>query len=241
MQASIIFPVHNEEGSLDELITRANEALEAYFGIENIQNQSAFEFVFIDDASTDGSFKILKSASEQHPHIRVLHHDSSRGQTGAFKSGFDVARGEVAVTMDADLEVLPEDIPLLLRKMDEGYEIVNAIRRERKHAWVTKLQSRIYNMLMWLFFQSPFHDNASNFTAVRSSLIKNLPLTDNDHRYLFPILRTRGLTKWAEVEVRHELRKSGVSKYSRFKSVKSAFEMIPAWLRIRSGRYKLNI
>lgn len=240
MKLSLVFPVHNEEGNLGELIRRSDETLSKYYNVSDFKNQSEFELILIDDASKDRSLEILKRHAVGDPHVVVIHHEQSRGQAGAFKSGFDAAHGEVTITMDADLEVFPEDIPLFLDKMKEGYEIVNGVRIDRKHEGIVKLQSRAYNWLMWIFFQSPFHDNASNFTAFITSMVKNLPLTDNDHRYLYPILYTRGLRKWAEVYVRHELRKQGVSKYGRFKAVTSAFEMFPAWWRVHSGRYRFN-
>jgi len=169
-----------------------------------------------------------------------LQHQESHGQTGAFKSGFDAAEGKIIITMDADLEVLPEDMPLFLNKTKEGYEMVNAVRSERKHEKIINLQSKIYNILMKIFFASPFKDSASNYTAFLSQYARNLPLIDNDHRYLYPIFKSRGLKKTAEVTVQHQLRKKGTSKYSRFKAIKSGLEIIPAYIRVKNGYYKLK-
>ncbi len=240
MNLSVVFPVHNEEGNLEELIARSNKTLGEYYHTPDPKRQDAFELILVDDASKDKSLEILKRCAAGDSHIVVIHHEQSRGQTGAFKSGFDAARGEVVLTMDSDLEVLPEDVPLFLDKMKEGLDIVNGIRVERKHENFVRLQSWAYNKIMRILFWSPFRDNASNFTAIRTELVKNLPLTDNDHRYLYPILRTRGLKSWGEVNVRHELRKSGSSKYSRFKAFKNAFEMMPVLFRIKTGYYSLQ-
>ncbi|MBU6415117.1 glycosyltransferase [Patescibacteria group bacterium] len=242
MKLSVVFPVHNEEGNMDELIRRSNKTLSDYYNAFDLKNQSAFELILVDDASTDKSADIIKRWANDFPHVRYIHHDKSRGQTGAFKSGFDAARGEIVITMDSDLEVLPEDIPLFLEKMKEGYQMVNGVRIDRKHEGLIVWQSRAYNVLMKLFFLSPFKDNASNYTSFVTAMVRGLPLTDNDHRYLYPILRTRGLRKsaCAEVGVRHILRTRGVSKYGRFKAVTSAFEMFPAWWRVHSGRYKFT-
>lgn len=240
LQVSIIFPVCNEEDNLEELVNRCSQVLKNYYQIADLENQREFELILVDDGSCDRSLEIFKRLASFHSFVKFLHHEVSRGQTGAFKSGFDEARGKIIITMDADLEVLPEDIPLFLNKMKEGHEMVNAVRADRRHERLINLQSKIYNILMRIFFSSPFKDNASNYTALLSSYAKNLPLTDNDHRYLYPIFKSRGLKKCAEVEVRHQLRKKGVSKYSRLKAIKSGFEIIPAYIRVKTGYYKLK-
>ncbi len=237
MELSVIFPVHNEEGNLEELVARLHAALVPFFGVGEPATQNAFELLFVDDASTDRSGAMLDDLARRFADVRVIHHAQSRGQTGAFKSGFDAARGDVVITMDADLEVFPEDIPLFMQKMRQGYDLVNGIRTDRKHETLIRLQSRAYNILMRLVFRSPLTDNASNYTAFRAALVQHLPLTANDHRYLFPILRTRGMRRYAEVAVRHTLRTKGASKYGRFKAVRNALEMGPVLLRLWSGFY----
>ncbi len=215
LEVSLVFPVHNEEDSLEELVNRCSLVLKNYYQIADLENQREFELILVDDGSCDRSLEILKRLAGRHSFVKFLHHEASRGQTGAFKSGFDKARGKIIITMDADLEVLPEDIPLFLNKMKEGYEMVNAVRVDRKHERLINLQSKIYNFLMRVVFSSSFKDNASNYTAFLSQYAKNLPLIDNDHRYLYPIFKSRGLKKCAEVKVRHQLRRGGGVKIQR--------------------------
>jgi len=133
MELSLVFPIHNEEDNLEELIGRCSLVLKNYYQIADLENQKEFELILVDDASSDRSLEILKRLAGRHSFVKFLHHQAKRGQAGAFKSGFDAAEGKIVVTMDADLEVLPEDIPLLLDKMKEGYEMVNAVRLNRKH------------------------------------------------------------------------------------------------------------
>lgn len=241
LNLSVVFPVHNEEDNLEELVIRCSQVLKDYYQISDLENQREFELILVDDGSNDRSLEVLKRLAVRHSFVKLLHHETSRGQTGAFKSGFDTATGKIIITMDADLEVLPEDMPLFLDKMKEGYEMVNGIRVSRKHEKLITLQSKIYNILMRILFFSTLKDNASNYTAFLSQYAKNLPLINNDHRYLYPIFKSRGLKKCAEVKVRHQLRKKGTSKYSRFKAIKSGFEIIPAYIRIKNGYYKLKL
>jgi len=228
---SIILPIHNEAGNIPELITRLRATMDAYAGRDN------WEAIAVDDLSTDGSLAVLHQEVEQCPSLRVVHHTVNRGQTGGFETGFRHARGDIVVTMDADLQVLPEDVPLLLDKMSSGYDLVNAIRKKRQHETLIRFSSRLYNLLMRLFFQSPVIDAASNFTATRTAYVRGLRLIENDHRYIIPIVRRRGARRIAEVRVRHEARKHGRSKYGLSKAVSGTPELLRAWRRLRNGFY----
>lgn len=231
-EISLIAPIHNEEDNIEELSQRAEEVLDELVGSDG------WEFLLVNDASTDHSAGMLNRISSRRSNFRIFHHDRVLGQTGGFKTGFDHARGRISITIDGDLQLFPEDIPLLYNKLQEGYELVNAIRSGRRHHLTIVLSSRIYNLLMRIFFRCPVSDAASNFTAVVTERVRGLRLTHNDHRYLIPILQSRGLTRISEIPVRHAPRLRGSSKYSITKALTGFPELLYAWWRVRSGYYR---
>jgi glycosyltransferase involved in cell wall biosynthesis len=231
VKVSVISPIKNEQDVVEELIKRVTKVMKANYG-------SDWEFILVDDASDDGTPKILDKYSKSAGNIVVLTHRKSKGQTGCFKTGFDNAKGDIIVTIDGDLQLMPEDIPLFVDKIENGYDVVNAIRENRNHPFWIKLASRIYNTLMLMLFNSPVMDAASNFTAFKSKFVKNLPLRDNDHRYLIPITMRRGAKNFGELIVQHKGRKTGKSKYKALpKYVKGFLEIFFAWLRIKMKVY----
>ena len=228
---SVISPVKNEEKVIPELIDRVSKIMNSSYG-------NNWEYILVNDASEDGSGVLVKDISEKNKNIVLVNHKSTRGQTGCFKSGFKHAKGEVIVTIDGDLQLQPEDIPRFIEKIHNGYDVVNAIRENRIHPFWIKLASRIYNTLMLLLFNSPVMDAASNFTAFRSEFVKNLPLRDNDHRYMIPITMRRGARRFGELIVDHKGRKKGKSKYKAFpKYIRGFPEIFVAWVRINLGVY----
>ena len=231
---SIVVPICNEEDVLNELILRINKTMNNHLGND-------WELLLIDDNSSDNSYNIMKENSEKNNKIRVFHHPKNKGQTGCFKTGFSNANGRITITMDGDLQLFPEDLPLFIDKIEQGYDVINGIREHRQHSFTLRFASRIFNTLMLLFFNTPVIDAASNFTAFRTKFIKGLNLVDNDHRYIIPIAIKRGARVIGEVVVRHTARKGGKSKYKVFKKfISGGPEIMLAWLRIRSGKYSIK-
>ena len=229
---TVVSPIHNEEDVVEELIQRVQKALNRY---------STWEYILTDDWSTDRSPELIQAAAAKDSHIRYLRLPQKGGQTGCFKAGFDAATGDIVITMDGDLQVLPEDLPLFIDKMEQGYDIVNGIREHRKHDFWLRFASRTYNLLMLLFFNCPVIDAASNYTAFKAELVRGLPLTNNDHRYIIPIAVRRGAKVIGEVVVQHRDRKGGKSKYKVGKKfLHGGPEIIKAWLRYKRGRYDLK-
>jgi len=232
IKTTILIPIKNESQTLEELIGRVTNVM-------NSTHKGVWELLLIDDASTDNTAALITALKKKYKNIRVIFHKNSRGQTGCFKTGFNSARGKIIITLDGDLQVMPEDIPKFIEKMGQGYDLVNGIRENRQHPFWIKLASRIYNTLMLIFFNSPVFDAASNFTAIKTSLIKGVNLRGNDHRYIVPIAMQRGAKKIGEVVIIHKMRKSGKSKYKALpKYIKGFFEIFMAWTRLRLGIYK---
>lgn len=230
ISVSVVVPVHNEEETLNELYRRIACTLR---GLNDIDR---FEIIFVDDCSSDGSNDILREIRESDNCCIICEHQSNKGQSGALRTGFDHARYEVCVTIDADLQIQPEDIARLLAHIDR-HDIVNGRRLKRQDRLITVLSSRAYNLLMRTFLNSPSRDSASNFTAFKTAYLKNLPLQKNDHRYLIPIVQSRGGTRFMEVEVPHNARSKGKSKYGLFKAWGGFFEFFAFRRDFRNGRY----
>jgi len=232
MKVSLISPERNEKGCLEELAERVSAVMQKRFGA------GQWEYIIVDDASDDGSDEKLRQLAKKYPNLRPFFHAQRKGQTGCFQTGFDAAKGDFVITMDADLQHSPEDLPLFFEKIGQGFELVNANRKKKQHPFLIKLASKAYNALMRIFFNCPVADAASNFTAIKASYVKSLHLVDNDHRYIIPIVMKRGLRKIAEVEVMLKGRKAGKSKYSAMPKYARGFpELFAAFLRISSGRY----
>lgn len=228
---TIVSPIKNEGKTISELLERVKAVMESNYG-------SKWEYILVDDSSTDNTKSKIKTLIGKNSNIRLISHKNGKGQTCCFKTGFDNAKGNIIITMDGDLQVMPEDIPKFVEKVEEGYDVVNAIREHRQHPFWIKLASRVYNILMLILFNSPVMDAASNFTAFRAIFVKGLPLRNNDHRYIIPIAMRRGAKRIGEVIVEHKGRKSGKSKYKALpKYIKGLPEIFVAFLRIKFGLY----
>lgn len=229
-KVSIVTPLHNEERNLEELVQRIAATLEAW---RAARPGAEWEHLACDDHSTDGSLALLRKLAETNPRLRPLQNPRRSGQTGGFETGFRHAAGDVIVTLDADLQNYPEDIPLLLEPLEAGrLDLTNAVRLGRRHSLPMILISRGGNLLIRSLLTCPVSDAASNFTALPARLARELTLVENDHRYLIPILVRRGLDpgRIGDIGTRHAARKHGASKY---KVLKKALSGIPELFRFR--------
>ncbi|PIR00671.1 MAG: glycosyltransferase [Nitrospinae bacterium CG11_big_fil_rev_8_21_14_0_20_45_15] len=205
---SIIIPIYNEAESIDELFHRVQNVF--------IQLKRPFEFIAIDDGSNDGSLEKLKSLREKNPNIAIIQHFKNFGKSLSLMQGFEVASGEIAITMDADLQDQPEEIPCFLKKMEEGYDLVNGWRSDRKDTPIKRWVSMIYNKLTALIFRFEFRDVNSGFKAYSREVYKWIDLHGDLHR-LIPVLVAHKGFQVTEIPVSHKDRKHGSSKYRLFR------------------------
>lgn len=202
---SVVVPVFNEELNIKPLCEGLRKVLEGL--------SKAYEILFIDDGSSDNSFQVLKELHEKHPNIRLIQFRRNFGQTAALAAGFGYARGDVIITMDGDLQTDPRDIPLLLNKMAEGYDLVSGWRKRRKDPFLTRrLPSYFANWFISWFTGVKLHDYGCTLKAYRQEVVKNLHLYGEMHRFI-PALASWGGVSIAEIPVRHYPRKYGRSKY----------------------------
>ncbi len=209
VQLSVVLPIYNEVESLPHLLEELVPALEA--------TERSFEIICVDDGSRDGSFDELKKLRQQDERVRIIQFRRNFGQTAAFAAGFDRARGEVVITMDADLQNDPADIPKLLAKIDEGYDVVSGWRVERwKEGFMSKLTRKLPSMTAnWLISTGTgvhLHDYGCALKAYRQEVVKNINLYGDLHRFIPAIASYFGVDV-AEVPVSYRSRQFGDSKY----------------------------
>ena len=195
---SIVIPIHNEEDSIVPLFAKIVEIMEA--------QDWEFEIVFVDDASTDSSFLLLEQIAALDSRVVVIQLRRNFGQTPALAAGFDYARGEVIVSMDGDYQHDPADLPLLIEKIHQGYDIVSGWRKERVDNFLTRrVPSAIANWAMRVLSGVPLHDFGTTFKAYRRETIRNVNLYGELHRFI-PALATLQGARMTEVPIRNSVR-----------------------------------
>ncbi|MBI5094432.1 MAG: glycosyltransferase family 2 protein [Candidatus Hydrogenedentes bacterium] len=218
VQLSVVIPVFNEEGNLRILHERLTKALGA-FGW-------SYELVFVDDGSTDGSFDALRGLYERDPAVHILRFTRNYGQQMACTAGFRYAHGGVVVLMDSDLQVAPEEIPLLVNKLREGYDIVYGVRTTRVESWVRRTGSQAVSRILSRITGVNTPDNASGFLALDRQFVDNINLFNEKSRYLSGIMAWLSYGRWAAVPVSHFPRHAGVTKYNFRKLAALTFNLI---------------
>ncbi|RME79585.1 MAG: glycosyltransferase [Chloroflexi bacterium] len=221
-ELSIVIPVYNEEESLPHLLGELVPALEA--------TGRTFEIICVDDGSQDNSFAELKKLRQQEPRVRVVRFRRNFGQTAAFAAGFDRAQGEIVITMDADLQNDPRDIPKLLDKMAEGYDVVSGWRVDRwkeglRPLLTRKLPSMTANWLISTGTGVYLHDYGCSLKAYRREVVKNIRLYGDLHRFVPAIASYYGVTV-AEVPVNYRSRQFGTSKYGLGRVVRVILDLL---------------
>lgn len=205
MQLSIVVPLYNEA----EVVTRLYEAIRD--AMESACQE--FEAIFVDDGSDDGTLPILESLAAADPRLSVLCLRRNFGQTAAMRAGIEHAEGKIIVTMDGDLQNDPRDIPALLEKLEEGYDLVTGWRQDRKDRFVSrKIPSKVANWIIAKVSDVPIHDTGCSLKAYRAELIRRVPLYSELHRFI-PAISAMAGARVAEVVVRHHPRRYGKSKY----------------------------
>ncbi len=186
----------------------------------------AFEIVFVDDASTDGSFQLLEEMAQVDDRVVAVQLRRNFGQSGALAAGFDAARGEIIIAMDGDLQHDPTDIPALVEKMREGYDLVSGWRYPRVDNWLTRrLPSAVANWCIQKISGLPLHDFGTTFKAYRREVIKSVNLYGDLHRFI-PALADVDRARVAEVPIRNVVRPAGRSHYGLDRTFRVLFDLV---------------
>ena len=215
---SIVIPIHNEEPSILPLYDRLTAVLESL--------QKQYEIIFVDDASSDRSFDLLANLVEIDARLKVIRLRRNFGQTAALSAGFDEAQGSVIVSLDGDLQHAPEDIPALLAKIEEGYDIASGWRKDRvDNALTRKIPSRIANWVMAKSSGIALRDFGTTFKAYRAEVLKEINLYGELHRFI-PALASFYGARIAEVPIRNTPRVAGDSHYGLGRTFNVMFDIL---------------
>ena len=218
MLLSVVIPLLNEEENIPYLYDELNEVMASI--------DADYELIFIDDGSTDKSPQLLKELHDKDDHVVVVHFRKNFGQTAAMAAGFDYAHGDVIITMDADLQNDPHDIPLLLKKINEGNDVVTGWRYDRKDAFINRrLPSIIANKIISKTTGVNLHDYGCTLKAFRKEVIKNVKLYGEMHRFIPAIASGMGID-FTEVKVNHRPRRFGSSKYGISRTIRVVLDLL---------------
>jgi len=202
---SIVVPIYNEEDNISELYRAITSALDSA--------DTNYEIIMVDDGSSDGSFSALKKIAAQDQRVKVIRFRRNFGQTAAMSAGFDAAAGNVIIPMDGDLQNDPADIPRLIGKLNEGFDVVSGWRSDRKDTFITrKIPSMLANALISKFTGVHLHDYGCTLKAYRREVLDGINLYGEMHRFV-PALASQVGAKVAELPVNHRPRLHGTSKY----------------------------
>jgi glycosyltransferase involved in cell wall biosynthesis len=201
---SVIIPFYNEEENIPYMLEKVSRVMDEVPG--------NYEIIAVDDGSSDTSFSVLKEGKNKYPNLKIIKFRRNFGQTQAMQAGIDYASGSTIITMDGDLQNDPEDIPKLLEKMGEGYEVVSGWRKKRKDNILRCIPSKVANILLTYVTGVKIHDNGCSLKVYNAQILKNVRLYSEMHRFITAFAVLQG-AKVAELVVQHHPRTLGVSKY----------------------------
>ena len=229
---SVVVPVYNEEKNLPILTPQLVHVLEPL--------RKSYELIFVDDGSIDESRKILKGMVSQYPQIRVLGFKKNCGETAAGAAGLKEARGKIVVTIDADLQNDPKDIPRMLELLNE-YDMVTGWREKREDSWVKRVTSRIANKIRNWVSEETIRDSGCTFRVYKRECLQNLKFYKGMHRFMPTLVKMEGF-RVVETPITHHPRKFGKSKYTTRNRMWRAFVDLLAvrWMKSRHIHYEIE-
>jgi glycosyltransferase involved in cell wall biosynthesis len=221
LDLSITIPLFNEVESIESLLVEILEVVRPLC--------ITFEILIVDDGSRDGSVELLKKLKPSMPELGVLVFRKNSGQAAAFDAGFQHVRGKVVITMDADGQNDPHDIPRLISKLNEGFDVVTGWRKNRKDGFIIRrFPSIIANWIIRRVTKTRIHDLGCSLRAYKKEITKELRLYGETHRFICPLAENLG-ARIAEIEVHHRPRRAGVSKYGLSRTLKVILDLIHVW------------
>ncbi len=233
MDLSIVVSVYNEEESLRELIHWIKESLEG--------EELEYEIILIDDGSTDTSWEIIEDLSADYP-IKAISFRRNYGKSAALFCGFEKAQGDIVVTMDADLQDSPEEIPAMIKMIrEEGYDLVSGWKKRRHDGFFSKnLPSKIYNSAARFVTKIKLHDMNCGLKAYRREVVKNIEVYGEMHRYIPYLSKNAGFGKIGEKVVKHQPRKFGKSKFGKSRFINGFLDLLTLWFLSKFGKKPMH-
>ena len=229
MNISVVIPLYNEEESLKELFLWIKKVADA--------NGLLYEVIFVDDGSTDGSWKVIDALSKEHVEVKGIKFRRNYGKSPALYCGFEAAQGDVVITMDADLQDSPDEIPALYNMIvNEGYDLVSGWKKKRYDPVFTKnLPSKLFNATARKVSGVKLHDFNCGLKAYRKDVVKNIEVYGEMHRYIPYLAKAAGFSKIGEMEVHHQARKFGQSKFGFNRFVNGYLDLLTLWFLSKFG------
>ena len=235
MNISVVIPLLNEEESIKELYLWISKVMQA--------NSFSYEVIFIDDGSTDTSWSIIDSLHKQHPQIKAIQFLRNFGKSQALHAGFAMAQGDVVITMDADLQDNPEEIPELYNMIcNQGYDLVSGWKKVRYDSKIFKnFPSKIFNWAARKTSGVQLNDFNCGLKAYHKNVIKNIEVTGEMHRYIPVLASNAGFTKIGEKVVQHQARKYGSTKFGVDRFTHGFLDLLTLWFFSRFGRRPMHL
>lgn len=230
---SVVIPLLNEEGSLPELSKALTSVLDSLC-------PNAYEVLFIDDGSTDSSLSVLKDIHKRNPSMRVISFRRNYGKSAALSVGFSRARGKYVLTMDADLQDDPHEIPALIGKLEEGYDLVSGWKKKRYDPWHKTVPSRFFNFVTSTTSGIKLHDFNCGLKAYRSEVVKAVKVYGEMHRYIPALAFWEGF-RVTEIPVQHHPRRYGVSKFGVSRFLKGFLDLLTVLATTRYLKRPLHL
>ena len=235
MNISIVIPLLNEEESLNEL----------YRWIASVKQSNGFlyELIFIDDGSTDDSWKIIEKLSEENPTVKGIRFQKNYGKSQALHAGFAMAMGDVIITMDADLQDNPEEIPELYKMItEEGFDLVSGWKKKRYDSVLSKnMPSKLFNYAARKTSGVKLHDFNCGLKAYKKDVVKSIEVTGEMHRYIPVLAKNAGFSKISEKPVLHQARKYGTTKFGAERFIRGFLDLITIWFLSRFGKRPMHL
>ena len=235
MQISIVIPLLNEQESLQELYDWIASVMQS--------NRFLYEIIFIDDGSTDASWSVIEGLSEQHEEVRGIRFRRNFGKSQALHAGFKAAKGEVVITMDADLQDNPEEIPELYRLITESrFDLISGWKKKRHDPVFSKnLPSKLFNWAARKTSGLRLHDFNCGLKAFRQDVVKSIEVSGDMHRYIPVLAKNAGYSRIGEMVVRHQARKYGHTKFGVERFLNGFLDLITIWFVSKFGRQPMHL
>jgi glycosyltransferase involved in cell wall biosynthesis len=227
---SIVIPTYNEEKNIPMLYKELKSVLDKY----------QYEIIFVDDGSFDNTFNIIKSVAQKDKKVKLISFKRNYGKSAALSAGFENAKGDIIITLDADLQDDPKEIPRFIEKINQGYDLVSGWKFKRKDSLTKIISSRFFNFLTSMLTKVKIHDINCGFKAYKKEVVKNINIYGELHRYI-PVLAFWKGYKIGEIKVEHHPRMYGKSKYGATRLFKGFLDLITVKFLMSYGKRPLHL
>ena len=233
MMISVVIPLYNESESIPELYAWIAKVMKA--------NDFSYELIFVDDGSNDGSWEIIKQLRQQHPEIKGIRFGKNYGKSPALQYGFQKSTGDVVITMDADLQDNPDEIPELYRMIiEDKFDMVSGWKKKRRDPLTKTIPTKLFNATARLFSGIKLHDFNCGLKAYRRNVVKNIEIYNDMHRWIPYLVKNAGYKRIGEKPVQHQARKYGASKFGLDRFFNGYLDLFTLWFLSKFGKKPMH-